>query len=136
MESKIDIFFIIGRIALMKQKLSILFLTLFVASFCGCAAKKPLLDEVFEQANKAYDKQAYDAAAIKYQEFIRTAPDTPLSQAAKYFLADCYKQLGEFDKALAAYTELISQEQESFWVEQALHDKTELEEVLADFRGQ
>ncbi|MCA9399772.1 MAG: tetratricopeptide repeat protein [Candidatus Omnitrophica bacterium] len=67
---------------------------------------------------------------------MRTAPDTPLSQAAKYFLADCYKQLGEFDKALAAYTELISQEQESFWVEQALHDKTELEEVLADFRGQ
>ena len=62
--------------------------------------------ELLEQGNELYKDGKYDEAIAAYQKFQEANPGLYQIQIS---IADCYREKGEFDKALALYNEAIAQ---------------------------
>jgi tetratricopeptide (TPR) repeat protein len=62
--------------------------------------------ELLEQGNQLYKDGQYDEAIAAYQKFQETNPGLYQIQIS---IADCYREKGEFDKAIALYNEVIGQ---------------------------
>jgi len=62
--------------------------------------------ELLEQGNQLYKDGKYDEAIAAYQKFQETNPGLYQIQIS---IADCYREKGEFDKAIALYNEVIGQ---------------------------
>ncbi|NTU51097.1 MAG: tetratricopeptide repeat protein [Candidatus Aminicenantes bacterium] len=62
--------------------------------------------ELLEQGNELYKDGKYDEAISAYRKFQEANPGLYQIQIS---IADCYREKGEFDKALALYNEAIAQ---------------------------
>jgi tetratricopeptide (TPR) repeat protein len=62
--------------------------------------------ELLEQGNQLYKDGRYDEAIAAYQKFQEVNPGLYQIQVS---IADCYREKGEFDKAIALYNEVITQ---------------------------
>jgi tetratricopeptide (TPR) repeat protein len=62
--------------------------------------------ELLEQGNQLYKDSKYDEAIAAYQKFQEANPGLYQIQIS---IADCYREKGEFDKAVALYNEVIAQ---------------------------
>jgi len=62
--------------------------------------------ELLEQGNQLYKDGQYDEAIAAYQKFQEANPGLYQIQIS---IADCYREKGEFDKAIALYNEVIGQ---------------------------
>lgn len=62
--------------------------------------------ELLEQGNELYKDGKYDEAIAAYQKFQEANPGLYQIQIS---IADCYREKGEFDKAIALYNEAIAQ---------------------------
>lgn len=54
--------------------------------------------EILEQGNQLYKDGKYDEAIVAYEEFLKANPGLYQIQVS---IADCYREKGEFDKAIA-----------------------------------
>jgi tetratricopeptide (TPR) repeat protein len=62
--------------------------------------------EFLEQGNQLYKDGQYDEAIAAYEKFLEANPGLYQIQVS---IADCYREKGEFDKAIALYNEVLSQ---------------------------
>ena len=62
--------------------------------------------ELLEQGNQLFKDSKYDEAIAAYQKFQEANPGLYQIQIS---IADCYREKGEFDKAIALYNEVIGQ---------------------------
>jgi Tfp pilus assembly protein PilF len=62
--------------------------------------------ELLEQGNQLFKDGKYDEAITAYQKFQEANPGLYQIQVS---IADCYREKGEFDKAIAIYNEVITQ---------------------------
>lgn len=60
----------------------------------------------FEAAKNAFFDQQYPTAAIAFQTFINTYTGSARLQEARYYLAESYYRMKDYDKALPLYQEL------------------------------
>jgi tetratricopeptide (TPR) repeat protein len=60
---------------------------------------------LFTEGNRLYEEGETAAAAAQFEEFLRLYPS---ASQAYINLGNCYRELGEFEKALAAYRSLLS----------------------------
>jgi len=65
-------------------------------------------DELFSRAEKLFDARAYDEAAALYDEYLSRYDDKPLAAAALMKIGIIHALSGEYDKARAAYREIVS----------------------------
>ena len=92
----------------------------------GCATSSTYLDDTYEQAKKLYESKEYEQAKQYYLQFSEANPQSPLIEVTTYYLANCYKQTGQTDKAKAAYQKLIDKFQSGFWVDLARQEISKL----------
>ena len=62
--------------------------------------------EMLEQGNQLFKDGKYDDAIVAYQQLLDANPGL---YQIKVSIADCYREKGEFDKAIAIYNEVITQ---------------------------
>jgi tetratricopeptide (TPR) repeat protein len=59
-----------------------------------------------EKGNQLFKEAKYDEAIASYQQFI---DKNPTAYQIQLSIADCYREKGEFDKAMETYTKVIEQ---------------------------
>jgi tetratricopeptide (TPR) repeat protein len=62
----------------------------------------------FETAKNYYFDQQYQRAASSFSSYIAKYPDSPKMQDAKYYQAESYYRLKQFDQALPVYNEVAT----------------------------
>ena len=80
-----------------------------VANYKSANPDKKGLEAVdFESAKNQYFNLDYNKAIARFQNYIQQYPDDAKVDEAKYYIAESYYRLREFDKALDFYNELMS----------------------------
>ncbi len=64
---------------------------------------------LFEEGNQLYDQKKYAEAAVKFEEFIRQNPSV---YQVNINIGNCYKEMGEYDKAIEIYTKILEKVKE------------------------
>lgn len=72
---------------------------------------KPLIEDEFslellDQANQFYDEAKYEEAISFYEQFLEKNPQ---AYQVHLSLGDCYREKGEFDKAIEEYNSIVEQ---------------------------
>ena len=62
--------------------------------------------ELLEKGNQAYKESKYDEAMALYQQFLEKNPNLYQIQVS---IADCWREKGEFDKAIEIYNKVLEQ---------------------------
>jgi tetratricopeptide (TPR) repeat protein len=94
----------------MKKTRSLISTLWLLAVVAGVSAdEKPPLDTLFEEAKLQEEKEKNFAEAIRLygQVLARRAEDEEMAVNAQLRIANCFEQLGEFDRANAAYDQLL-----------------------------
>lgn len=78
-------------------------LCLIAALPCLATAEQPQLDQLFVDANHAYETGDYPGAVAIYDSIL----EDDMSAAALYNLGNAYYQLGEYGKAILAYARAL-----------------------------
>ncbi|HXJ35190.1 MAG TPA: outer membrane protein assembly factor BamD [Candidatus Eisenbacteria bacterium] len=76
-----------------------------VAGALGCAGKKPTLpaDELWTEANEAFEDEAYDYAVQKYKALLDQYPFDAHAEEAELKIAQAYYQADRYPEAIAAF---------------------------------
>lgn len=61
---------------------------------------------LFEEGTQLYEEKKYAEAVVKYEEFIEL---NPMIYQVNLNIGNCYRELGEYDKAIEAYTNLLEE---------------------------
>lgn len=64
---------------------------------------------LFEEGNDLYDQKKYAEAAAKFEEFIAKNPTV---YQININIGNCYREMGEYDKAIEAYTKILDKVKE------------------------
>ena len=64
---------------------------------------------LFEEGNELFDQENYAEAAVKFEEFIRKNPSV---FQVNINIGNCYKEMGEYDKAIEIYTKILEKVKE------------------------
>jgi len=64
---------------------------------------------LFEEGNELFDQEKYAEAAVKFEEFIRKNPSV---FQVNINIGNCYKEMGEYDKAIETYTKILEKVKE------------------------
>ena len=85
--------------------LPLLAVTLLAVTLGGCAGKKPVVpaDQLWEEANAAYDDEAYDLAVQKYKALLDQYPFDPNAEEAELKVAQAYYAAERYPEAIAAF---------------------------------
>jgi Tfp pilus assembly protein PilF len=62
--------------------------------------------QILDQANQFYKDEKYDTAMVMYQEFL---DKNPSAYQVILNIGDCYREKGDYDKAVENYTKLVEQ---------------------------
>ena len=74
----------------------------------------------YQAAFELLKEQHYEPAAMAFQQFLRSFPDSQLAENAQYWLAESYYVTGQFDQALTDFERVIREYPESRKVPDAL----------------
>ena len=99
------------------------FLMLFSA---GCAttgnkystAKSDIVKD-YDNARMLYEKGKYEEAAKIFDGFQNNNPESPLYEVALYYEGSCYEKMGDGQKAVSIYQELVDKKHSGYWVDLA-----------------
>jgi len=77
-----------------------------VACAIGCAGKKPVVpaDELWTEANAAFDDEAYDYCIQKYKALLDQYPFDPHAEEAELKIAQAYYSAERYPEAIAAFS--------------------------------
>ncbi|MBA7627230.1 Cell division coordinator CpoB [subsurface metagenome] len=64
---------------------------------------------LFEEGNELFDQKKYAEAAAKFEEFIGQNPSV---YQVNINIGNCYKEMGEYDKAIETYTKILEKVKE------------------------
>lgn len=64
---------------------------------------------LFEEGNELFDQEKYADAAAKFEEFVRK---NPTIYQMYINIGNCYKEMGEYDKAIEIYTKILEKVKE------------------------
>lgn len=64
---------------------------------------------IFEEANELYEQKKYSEAVAKYKEFLEK---NPTIYQVNINIGSCYQEMGEYDKAIEAYNEILNRVKE------------------------
>ena len=64
---------------------------------------------LFEEGNELFDQKKYAEAAAKFEEFVGKNPSVYL---VNINIGNCYKEMGEYDKAIEIYTKVLEKVKE------------------------
>jgi tol-pal system protein YbgF len=67
----------------------------------------PAPRELYSQAYADYARGNFDLAIQEYEEYLRTYPETDLSDNAQYWIGECLYSKQKYEEALAAWDELF-----------------------------
>lgn len=73
----------------------------------AAAGPAPLPRELFSQAYADYTRGNYDLAIQGFQEYLRSYPETELSDNAQYWVGECYFGKQRFREAIEAWDTLV-----------------------------
>jgi TolA-binding protein len=100
------------------MKLKLVFINISALILLAACAAKPGVspdslpaesgDELFSRADKLFDERAYDEAATLYDEYFSRYGDKPLAAAALMKIGIIRALSGDYDKARAAFREIVS----------------------------
>ncbi len=112
------------------MKLNHIILSLLAVIFLTACAAKPGVtpdtlpaesgDELFSEAEKLFDAQAYDEAAVLYEEYFTQHVDKPVAAAALLKIGIIHALSGDFDSARAAYMKIVFEYPTSSFASDAL----------------
>ncbi|HPB55894.1 MAG TPA: tetratricopeptide repeat protein [Candidatus Aminicenantes bacterium] len=76
---------------------------------------KPVIEDeeslkLFDQANQLFTEKKYDEALTVFQQFLTKHPEAFMVSLG---IGNCYKELGDLDKAIAEYQKVLDKTQES-----------------------
>ena len=76
-----------------------------VVAFCGCAGKKPAVpaDQLWSEANEAYESEAYDYAIQRYKALLDQYPFDEHAEEAELKIAQSYYAAERYAEAIAAF---------------------------------
>lgn len=64
---------------------------------------------LFEEGNELFDQKKYAEAAAKFEEFVEQNPSV---YQVNINIGNCYKEMGEYDKAIEIYTKILEKVKE------------------------
>jgi tetratricopeptide (TPR) repeat protein len=64
---------------------------------------------IFEEGNELYEQKKYSEAVEKYKEFLER---NPTIYQVNINIGSCYQEMGEYDKAIEAYNEILNKVKE------------------------
>ena len=112
------------------MKLNHIIVSLLTVIFLTACTAKPgvtpdtfpaeIEDELFLKAERLFDAQAYDEAAVLYDEYFNQHADKPVAAAALLKIGIIHALSGDFDSARAAYMKIVSEYPTSSFVPDAL----------------
>ena len=73
----------------------------------AAAPAPPAPRELYSQAYADYARGNYDLAIQEYEEYLRSYPETDLSDNAQYWIGECLYSKQKYEEALAAWDELF-----------------------------
>lgn len=97
----------------------------------GKEAEDQIIDQMYYKGGTAYPSRAKIESAIEFLTQTIAAADTsdPASAVeARYYVGQCYVELGQKDKAIAAYNDVIKLAPKSEWADKARVEKKRLGE--------
>jgi TolA-binding protein len=85
--------------------------------------------ESFDKGQRLYEDGRYDDAEEYFQRVVDDHPESPLAEVAMFYLGRCYKQKGDYQKAISIYRRLLRKYRRSFWVDTAKEEIEEMESM-------
>jgi len=84
---------------------SLVMVVAVAVALAGCAGKKPVVpaDQLWTEANEAYDDEAYDYAIQRYKALLDQYPFDPHAEEAELKIAQAYYNADRFPEAIAAF---------------------------------
>jgi tol-pal system protein YbgF len=79
-----------------------------VADSGEVASVSPEAQLIYESAYLNYVKGNYTEAIIGFKSFLKTAPESPLSDNALYWIGECYYAMGKRQDAVDTFNDLIN----------------------------
>lgn len=64
--------------------------------------------KAYDGAKEIFDTKKYVEAMTAFRKFVKNFPDSHYVSNAKFWIAECYYKLGDYDKAILAYDEVIN----------------------------
>jgi TolA-binding protein len=92
----------------------------------GCATGSYYIDDDYNSGKRAQERGNYKEAARYYQQYVADNPDSTMTEVAMYYLAECYQEMGDNQKAKDTYGKLVAKYKSGFWADSA---KKELKEL-------
>jgi len=83
--------------------------------FSACATFAPTTFGSYSEAEGAYAKGNYDKAIEKYHEYLVENPDGNMAIISQYYIARCYSEKGDTDRAKQGYEDVIRKYPKSDW---------------------
>jgi tol-pal system protein YbgF len=64
--------------------------------------------KAYDEAKAIFDAKKYVEAMTAFRKFVKNFSDSHYVSNAKFWVAECYYRLGDYDKAILAYDEVIN----------------------------
>lgn len=89
----------------------------------GCVSmfrsKPPPAVLAYQLGINFYDKKLYKDAVEHFEKVLAEHGDRPIAQTTTFFLANCYRELGDRERALGLYQKLVDTYKSGYWANRA-----------------
>ncbi len=117
----------------MKQLL-IIFLILLSTGCTAYLKQEEANKKHYLQSHALFNEKRYAEAAAGFRSFVEKYPDDERAADAQYFLAYTFSFYDnkdkDYEKALAEFKRLIVKYPRSYWIKDAKHAASQIEEIL------
>lgn len=99
----------------MKRLFKNIPLCVLLLNFTGCQSAPAFNFGPYSEAERLYEKEQYEKAIAKYEEYVRENPEGNLALISYYYMARSYEGFGKKEKAREFYQKVLTQSPRSVW---------------------
>ncbi|MFQ5952309.1 MAG: tol-pal system YbgF family protein [Candidatus Omnitrophota bacterium] len=94
--------------------------------YCDATASIREAIKLYDEGKNLYNREEYRKAVEYFQKVVNDSPESDMTEVAMYYLGSSYEHMGNYDKAITIYGQLIDKYKRGFWVKAAKKDIKEI----------